>query len=153
MILRQDLIDLEQIRQITQLELLVELLRERVGSPVSVNALAEELHVDDSTVRRWLTVLEHLYVIFRLSPWHKNVARGTKKAGKYYFYDCSLPTSGVGAIFENLVAGALLKEVEFQREVNGREISLHYVRNHTGVEIDFAVVEDRVLSLACQSRN
>jgi predicted AAA+ superfamily ATPase len=49
--------------------------------------LAEDLEVDFKTVKRWLSILENLYVIFSVPPFDKNVARGLKKLQKYYFYD------------------------------------------------------------------
>ena len=43
-IIRQDLIDLENVRQITAIETLIQLLRRRVGSPVSYSSLASDLN-------------------------------------------------------------------------------------------------------------
>ena len=66
-----------------------ELLSTRVGSTISYNSLAEDLDRDDKTIKNWLRLLERMYVVFRVSPYSKNIARGLKKAGKYYFYDCA----------------------------------------------------------------
>ena len=82
-ILRQDLISLENIRDLDGLELLVELLSQRVGSTVSFNSLAEDLDRDDKTIKKWLSILENLYIIFRGSPFTGNVARSLKKAGRF----------------------------------------------------------------------
>jgi len=73
-ILRQDLLDLENVRQISSIETLIQLLRKRVGSPLSYKSLAEDLQCSDKTVKRWLTMLETMYVIFRITPYHKNIA-------------------------------------------------------------------------------
>lgn len=142
LILRQDVIDLEQVREISSLETLVQLLRVRVGAPVSLNSLAEELQVDFSTVKKWISILENLYVIFRLSPWSKNISRSLLKASKFYFYDNGQVAGDPGAQFENLVACALLREVHWLQDVLGRNISLHYIRNKEKEEIDFCVVEN-----------
>ena len=63
LILREDLIDLTAIRDIKGLETLIELLKHRVGSPVSANSLANDLQKSPKTVQAWLTLLENLYVI------------------------------------------------------------------------------------------
>jgi uncharacterized protein len=152
MVLRQDAIDLEQIRQITQLETLVELLRERVGSPVSAQSLAEDLNVNDTTVRRWLAVLENLLVVFKVSPFHRSIARSLKKAPKYYFFDNGLVRGDDGVLFENALACALLKEVHFQRDAAGRELELRYLRNRDGDELDFAVVENGALTRVFEAK-
>jgi predicted AAA+ superfamily ATPase len=147
-ILRQDLLDLEQVRQIVAIETLVELLRHRVGSPVSYQSLAEDLQVDQTTVKRWIGILENLFVIFKVTPWHRNVARSLLKAPKYYFYDNGQVIGDRGIQLENLVAAALLREVHFEQDVRGRRIGLHYLRNKDGHEVDFAISDSgRVTSM------
>jgi predicted AAA+ superfamily ATPase len=86
-ILKQDLIELESVTAISRIELLIELLRERVGSPISYSSLAQDLEVSDKTVKHWLVLLENMYVIFKVSPYHRNIARAVLKQPKYYFYD------------------------------------------------------------------
>jgi len=63
-ILRQDLVDIENISQIQTIETLIELLRGRVGSPISYSSLAGDLQCSDKTVKKWLT-------IFREQKWCK----------------------------------------------------------------------------------
>ena len=64
----EDLRDLENVREVAMVELLVEALPERVGSPLSVQSLREDLQVAHETVERWLRVLENLYTCFRIPP-------------------------------------------------------------------------------------
>ena len=85
-ILRQDLLDVENVRQIQSIETLIELLRTRVGSSISYAALARDLERDATTVKRWLSLLENLFVLFKVLPWSKNIARSLLKKPKYYFY-------------------------------------------------------------------
>lgn len=147
-ILRQDLLDLEAVRNIQAIETLVELLKHRVGSPVSYNSLARDLERDSKTIKRWLTLLENLYVIFRVAPYHRNIARSLLKEPKFYFYDTGLVLSGEGAKLENLVACALKKELDRVEDQHGDAARLHYLRTRDGRELDFAVVvEDRIRDL------
>lgn len=97
------------MRDIQSIETLIELLRTRVGSPVSANSLARDLGKSPNTVRHWLGLLEDLYVIFKIVPWHRNVARALLKEPKYYFYDTAMVRGDKGVRLENLVACALLK--------------------------------------------
>lgn len=148
LILRQDLLDLESVRRISDIETLIELLRYRVGSPISYQSLAEDLDVDISTIKRWLTILENLFVIFRVVPWTKNIARSLKKAAKFYFFDNGQVAGDEGAKFENLIAHELLSAVHLAQDIKGSRVSLHYLRDKDGHEIDFAVVDrNRVLSM------
>ncbi len=141
-ILRQDLIELEDIRQLTSVETLIQLLRSRVGSPVSYSSLARDLQCSDKTVKRWLTVLENMYVVFKVMPYHRNIARSILKAPKYYFYDTGQVMGDEGIKLENLVACALYKEIHFKADCLGEENQLFYVRDKSGREIDFCVVRE-----------
>lgn len=141
-ILKQDLIDLENIQQITSIETLIQLLRKRVGSPISYSSLARDLQCSDKTVKRWLRILEDLYVIFSISPFHRNIARSIIKAPKFYFYDTGQVLGDEGVKFENLVACALLKEIHFRADCFGEERCLYYLRNKAGQEVDFFITAE-----------
>ena len=138
-ILKQDLIDLENVQQITSIETLIQLLKKNVGSPVSYSSLSRDLQCSDKTIKRWLTILENMYVIFKVPPFHKNVARAILKSPKYYFYDNGQVEGDSGAKMENLVACALLKEIHFQADCFGKELQLCYLKNKDGRGIDFLV--------------
>ena len=141
-ILRQDLLDLENVRQITAIETLIQLLRRRVGSPVSYSSLARDLETSGKTVKRWLTILENMYVVFRVTPYHRNIARSLLKAPKFYFYDTGQVPGDSGTRLENLTACALLKEIQYREDCFGEEMGLHYLQTKDGKEIDFLVTRD-----------
>jgi uncharacterized protein len=144
LILREDLLNLSAVRDIQSIETLIELLRSRVGSPVSSNSLARDLQKSPKTVQHWLSLLEDLYVIFKITPYHKNIARGLLKEPKYYFYDNGMVLGDEGSKLENLVACAVLKEVDRVKDVNGEHYSLHYIKNKDGREIDFCLTKDKI---------
>ena len=139
LILKEDLLTLSAVRDIQSIETLIELLRSRVGSPVSSNSLARDLQKSPNTIQSWLKLLEDLYVIFRITPYHKNIARSILKEPKFYFYDNGMVLGDDGIKLENLVACALLKEAHRCQDVEGENCRLHYVRNKDGQEIDFLV--------------
>ena len=136
-ILREDFLGLLQIRDIHRLRLLINLLRQRVGSPVSYTSLAEDLQVSHKSVKAWIELLEKLYILFKVTPYHKNIARSLLKEPKYYFYNTVLVKGGEEAVFENLVACSLHKSNHFLEDVQGLETRLHYLRTRDGQEVDF----------------
>ena len=138
-ILRQDLIDMFAVRDIRAIETLVLLLKQRVGSCVSYANLARDLERDANTVKRWLEILEELYIIFRVIPYSKNISRSLLKEPKYYFYDIAQTQQENGARLENLVASALLKELHFIEDTTGAVTNLHYLRTKEGKELDFLI--------------
>jgi uncharacterized protein len=142
-ILREDLLDLERVRDIRSVEVLVDLLRERVGSTVSMSSLATDLETSVHTVKRWLQILENLYVIFAVRPWHRNIARSLLKEAKYYFYDTgAVADAGAdpGVVFENAVACALQRELHLTEDTTGHKTSLHFLRDKEKREVDFLTV-------------
>jgi uncharacterized protein len=138
-ILKQDLIELENVQDIVSIETLIQMLRTRVGSTISFSSLARDLQVSDKTVKKWLTILENMYVIFKVTPLHKNIARAILKAPKFYFYDNGQVIGDPGTKLENLTACALQKEIHFQADCHGRALGLNFLRTKDGKEIDFCV--------------
>jgi len=136
------MIVLENVREITSIETLIQLLRKRVGSPVSYASLAQDLQCSDKTVKRWLTILENMYIIFRIGPYHQNIARSILKAPKYYFYDTGQVIGDSGTKLENLTACALLKEIHYTEDCYGEEAQLYYLKTKNNSEIDFFVIKD-----------
>lgn len=151
-IIRQDLLELENVRSIKKIEQLIELLSHRVGSHISYSHLARDLEVDHKTIAHWLNILENLYVIFRVTPYSKKISSSLLKAPKFYFYDTAQVKGDEGARFENLVACALKKEMEFCEDTLGDTWQLHYLRNKEGAEVDFLVVKNEhpYLMLECK---
>lgn len=146
-ILKQDLVDLENLRHITSIETLIQLLKKKVGSPISHRSLAEDLQCSDKTIKRWLTVLETLYVVFKVPPFHKNISRSLLKSPKYYFYDTGQVPDEPGMKLENLVACSLLKEIHFREDCLGEKWGLYYLKNKDGREIDFFITKQETPAL------
>ena len=126
-------------------------LPELVGSPLSINALREDLQVSHKTAAAWLEVLERLYAIFRLPPFGAPAIRAVKKEQKHYHLDWSVVPADP-ARFENLVACHLLKWVHHRQDTEGRDVELRYFRDTDGREVDFVVLDQRrpVLCIECK---
>ncbi|MBL9037657.1 MAG: ATP-binding protein [Archangium sp.] len=151
-LLRDDVQGVENLTDLGRLELLMATLPERVGSPLSINAIREDLQVSHQTIARWLDVFERVYAIFRLPPFGAPRLRAVKKEQKHYHFDWTL-VQEPAARFENLVASHLLKWVHHQVDVEGRDLELRYFRDVDGREVDFIVVESRkpILAVECKS--
>ena len=154
MILRQDFLDLFSVQSIKKIEILVALLRHRVGSTLSYSSLSRDIQASPPSIRQWLEHLESVYAIFMVRPFHKNIARAILKEPKIYFFD---PTRVMdeGARLENLVALALLKHLDYLKDREGFDTSLHYLRTKDGLEVDFLLcVEDEpILCVEVKTRD
>lgn len=148
-IIREDIREIETIRDISMLEVLVELLPERVGSILSLNSLREELEVSFKSVKLWMDILERFYYHFRLYPYQTKKIKALKKEPKLYFWDWS-EIQKESARFENMIASHLLKFVHFLYDVYGWRAELFYLRDVEKREVDFLVVIDKKVWFAVE---
>ncbi len=151
LIVREEVADLERVQDLGTLELLALRLPDLVGSPLSVNALREDLQISHKTASRWIDILERLYAVFRIPPFGAARIRAVKKERKHYQWDWSTVREEP-ARFENLVAAHLLKWVHYRQDVEGLDIELHYFRDTDGREVDFVVAENRTPTLMVECK-
>jgi predicted AAA+ superfamily ATPase len=138
-LVRDDVLEFSRVQEVGAIRMFAQLLRSRVGSPLSLASMARDLAVAPSTLAKYLAILEALYIVFVVRPYHDNIARAVLQSPKVYFFDTGLVDGDDGLRFENLVATALLKQVQWQYDVLGQEAALHYIRTKDGAEVDFAV--------------
>ena len=112
-----------------------------MGSPLSVHRLAKLLQASHESVERWITILERLYVCYRLSPFGAKPTRAVRKEKKLYFWDWACVDAG-DARFENMVAGHLLKYCHLIEDTEGYAMELRFLHDTDGREIDFVVLRD-----------
>jgi predicted AAA+ superfamily ATPase len=141
-LIREDVLEFSRVHEIRSLQLFVDLLRERVGSPVKLANLAQMLQISPTTAARYLDILEALYIVFRVTPWHRDIARAILKEPKIYFFDTGLVKGDAGARLENAVAAMLHKHAHRCRDAEGRELSLCTIRDKQQHEIDFVLAEN-----------
>jgi hypothetical protein len=152
-VFREDIRDTELVRALGQVELLAALMPPRIGSPVSIRSLSEDVEASPKTVQSWLDLLCRNYYLFRVPPWHRRLDRALRKESKYYFWDWAEAPEG-GQRFENMVAGHLLKFCHYAQDVFGWRVELYYVRDREKREVDFLVVWEQqpLVLVECKSR-
>lgn len=143
-LIREDILEFSRVHELRAMRVFVEMLRERVGSPLSLASIARDLQISPTTLARYLDILEALYVVFVVRPYSRNIARALLKEPKVYFFDTALVGGSEGARFENACAAMLLKHVHYLHDVAGRRLTLNYVRDKESREVDFVVCEEDV---------
>src|SRR3990167_8776403 len=144
-ILREDVRDLVQIRQLSMLDLFLDALRARVSGMITLSNIAQDLQIAPNTAKKWLDLIERLYIAFSIKPLTKNIFRAIQKPPKVYFYDNADVIETRGPRLENLIATHLLKRLNFIEDYFGYRCSLHYIRDKDGREVDFVTVIDHVV--------
>jgi len=139
---REDINEVEQIRDLGSMKLLSDLLPEKVGSLLSINSIREDLEVSHRAVSNWMNILESFYYHFRIYPFVKKSIRSIKKEPKLYLWDWS-EVKNLSARFENLIASHLLKLAHFLYDYEGYRVTLNFLRNVDKKETDFLVSVDQ----------
>ncbi len=138
-LIREDILEFGRLQEVRTMRLLLELLRTRVGSPLSYTSIAQDLQIAPNTVRRYIEILESLCIVFTIRPFHQNVARAILKEPKLYFYDTGFVQGDEGVRLENTCAVCLLKHVQYLQDTGGEDVELNYVKTKEGKEVDFTL--------------
>ncbi len=151
-VIYDDIRDLENIKEISLLELLAGELPNRVGSPLSIKNLKELLQVAHESVERWIKIFERMYFCFRVPPFGSRNIRAVKKEQKLYLWDWS-SVAGEGPRFENFIASHLLKFCHFIEDTEGYAMDLRFLRDTDKREADFVVLKEGkpLFAVECKS--
>lgn len=142
----RDVRQLIQLKDASLFEKFIKLLAGRVGQVINYDSLSSDVGADAKTIKRWLSILEASFIVFKLSPYFENFGKRVIKSPKYYFTDTGLlsyllgiekPAQVsrdplVGGLFENLVILEALKA----RYNQGLIPNLYFFRDSGGNEID-----------------
>ncbi|MBI1883294.1 MAG: ATP-binding protein [Chlamydiae bacterium] len=140
-LVKEDIRDVENLRDISALQILVDILPEKVGSLFSLNSLREDFNVAYKTIALWMEVLEKFYYHFRIYPYQNTLIKSLRKEPKLYLWDWS-QVKNENARLENMVASHLLKFVHYLSDVEGFKTQLSYLRDKEQREVDFMVSLD-----------
>ncbi|GHV18375.1 ATPase [Spirochaetia bacterium] len=156
-LIREDVLDFEKLYDFKSLELTLELLRRRTGSPVSYASIARDVGISPNTVKKYIQIFEALCIVFRVTPFagspsQGEITRSLLKEPKLYFYDTGMVIGDDGARFENLTALTLTGEAAAAEDKRGIRASLHYLRTKDGREADFCYVENGVMRYLAETK-
>lgn len=150
-LIREDIRDLLDIKSVTDLETLYLLLPSKVGSPLSVPSLADDIKVSYNSVRNWLSVLERFFLIFSIPTWTGKISRAIQKERKVYLWDYPR-IKDASARFENMVAAELFRSVTLWNDSGYGDFSLHFIKNKEKQEVDFLIANNRVPFLLVETK-
>ena len=134
----EDIRELTFIKDFGNLALLADILPDKTSSILSINSLAEDLQVNFRTVANWLDTFEQFYYCFRVPPFQSKKIAAVRKEKKLYLWDWSSIEDN-GQRLENFIACHLLKFCNYLYSYEGYDISLSFLRDSTGREVDFIV--------------
>lgn len=152
-IVQRDVRDISTIERLDVLPQLLRILAQQSGQLTNFTQIGGQIGLDDKTARKYLGVLEQLFLCRRLEPWHGNRLSRLIKTPKLHFLDSGLLAALLGATPERIgedraVLGTLLEtfvytEVLKAAETGERSISLYHYRDKDQNEVDL-VLEDEI---------
>ncbi len=144
LLVREDIRDATSIRQLSLVEMLTHLLPEKVGSPLSLSSMREDLGVAFETVRDWVAILHQFYYSFPLLPYSTSLTRALRKASKVYLFDWS-EVLQESLRLENMVALHLCKAAATWNARGEGHVAVRYLRDREKDEVDFVIPNAGIL--------
>ncbi|MBU1147802.1 MAG: ATP-binding protein [Candidatus Omnitrophica bacterium] len=137
-VINEDIRNAFDIKKIDDIEILFSLLPSKVGNPLSLNNLANDIQVSFESIKNWINLFDRFYLTFRISPWTRKVARAIVKEKKLYLFNYP-EIQNEGNRFENMVALELYRAISNWNDYGYGRFSLHYLRNKEKQEVDFLI--------------
>ena len=147
--LYKDILEYKGMRKSDVLDSLLRALAFQVGNEVSYNELSNLIGIDKNTVQSYISLLEQVFVIYRLPPFSRNLRNEIKTTRKIYFYDTGIRNALIsnfntmdfrqdkGVLWENFLLNERMKQNEYQ----SRYVNNYFWRTKQKQEID--LIEER----------
>lgn len=151
-LLQREVRELARVDDMGALTRLLALLAARSGQVQNVADLGRALAVPQTTLTRWMAMLEGTFLVRRIPAWTADLGRRLLKSPKVVLCDSGLAAHLMGAdaarldqqpalfgpLLEGFVSNELLRAATWSRT----KPSLHHLRTADGIEVD-VVLEDR----------
>jgi hypothetical protein len=151
-ILTRDLRDIAEVEKLTELPKFVRLLAEHSGQLVNYSQFGASINVSHKTGRRYVGLLEQVFLITTVQPWFTNALKRIVKTPKVHFLDSGLLATVRGLSFERLKAdrgtfGALLESFVFSEVLklmtaSDLRLTPHHFRDRDTREVDLVLERD-----------
>lgn len=141
----RDIRSLTQVGDLTTFQTFMTLCATRMGQLVNYTSLGNECGISDSTIKRWLNILETSYIIYTLYPYHTNIGKRLVKSPKIFFYDpglaCYLARIKEDEVSNHPLRGGLFESLIISDTKkwfynHGEDPRVYFWRDKTGNEID-----------------
>jgi hypothetical protein len=148
-IVQRDVRELADVEKLDQMPRLFRALAHHSGQLTNFTQLGAQIGLDDKTSRKYVGILEHLFLVRRVEPWFRNQLKRLVKAPKLHFLDSGLLGAALGASTEQVAGnrsafGSLLETFVFselakQAPLSGESCSLYHYRDKDKDEVDFVI--------------
>ena len=148
-IVQRDVRDIAELERMDQMPRLLKVLAHHSGQLTNFTQIGGQIGLDDKTTRKYVAVLEQLFLVRRVEPWFRNRLKRLVKTPKLHFLDSGLLAAILGTTEERLgkdrsVFGPLLEtfvfaEVTKQVDWLAETCRLYHYRDKDQDEVDIIV--------------
>jgi uncharacterized protein len=151
-IVQRDVRDIAEVEKLAQMPRLLQVLSQYSGQLTNFTGIGGQLGFDDKTTRKYIEILEQLYLVRRVEPWFRNQLKRLVKTPKLHFLDSGLlatlravtperirlDRAIFGSLLETFVFSELIKQISW----TGNACALYHYRDKDQDEVDFVVEDD-----------
>lgn len=155
-LIQRDIQDLAKIRNLGSLPKLLSLSAGQTARLFNASELASQFSLSRPTIREYLTLLEQIFLIEQLEPWHNNRLSRLVKTPKLHLADTGLACALLGVSSKDLwqdraLLGQMLETFVYQelrKQADWHEQELHFChyRDKDKVEVDVIIEQGRQLA-------
>lgn len=148
-VVQRDVRDLARIARLEVLPRLLEAAAANTGSLFNVSRLAAPFQLSLPTIRDYLVMLERLFLLERLEPWHSNRLKRLIKTPKLHLGDTGLACALLGVAPETLRTDRRLlgqfaetfvyQELRRQAGWHDSAVRFSHYRDKDGAEVDIVI--------------
>ena len=152
-IVQRDVRDVAEVDKLDQMPRLLRVLAHHSGQLTNFMQTGAQINLDAKTTRRYIGVLEQLFLVRRLEPWFQNRLKRLVKTPKLHFLDAGLLAAVLGATAERIVKDRsifgpvletfVLSEIMKQIAWLDGTYAVHHYRDKDQDEVDIVVENDR----------
>lgn len=146
-LIEREITEIGEIERLPELHAVLRLLATRAGSLLVIDPIASDARLAAATVRRYLTLLEQVFLVKRLPAWSRNLSTRATATPKIFFVDSGIATHLLSQIPQtlleptNIAFGPLLEsfvvsEISRQLSWTDEPIELSHYRTRDKVEVD-----------------
>jgi predicted AAA+ superfamily ATPase len=151
-LIARDISQLSEIERTREMQTLLRLVAARSGQLLVEHPLSNDVGVSGSTIRRYVSLLEEVFLIKRIPAWSRNISSRAASTPKVAFVDSGIAANLLdadertllrpGGPFGPLLEGFVLMEIARQLTWSDTRAELSHYRTKDKVEVD-AVLETR----------
>jgi predicted AAA+ superfamily ATPase len=148
-IVQRDVRDIAEVEKLEQMPRLLQILAHHSGQLTNFTQVGGQIGFDDKTTRKYVSILEQLFLVRRVEPWFRNQLKRLVKTPKLHFLDSGLlgtllrataeqvarDRSIFGTLLETFVFSEVLKQASWLDE----SCAVYHYRDKDQDEVDLVI--------------